>query len=346
CGRYVKSCNNCHDKKRGCSSIPLFLWEDEADIKSAKAELDKARGRDREEKAATVMKLANNIIEMIGARHSMLADAAAKGQTIDEDTELNKLLEERTAALGDKEEDTGDDENAADAASGKGETAKPPADAPASDPTTFEATAAPANAPANAAPAPVDAATATRSVTRKASLAKAPGGSVHSGIIIADDVFSPKQHAQQKAGKSPTKCKAALTYITTTPITACKRSHQDDTPQASPLDLFRRATNPQEMVLTASPPASNGLITVMEIVDGMGQVLHGLRDSVVELAEPSKRKEGFLAAILANMEEEKEYKAGKRHIEAWGKEEAAQEEQEEEGDEEAKRVRWDFEKDK
>ncbi|KAI5305349.1 hypothetical protein KEM55_009048 [Ascosphaera atra] len=141
-GRYAKIRNNCHDKKRGSSSIPLFLWEDEAGIKSAKAELDKTRGHDREGKAATVMKLANNIIEMIGARHSMLADAAAKGQAIDEDTELNKLLEERTAALGDKEEDTSDAENAADAASGKGETTQPPADAPASAPTTSEATAA------------------------------------------------------------------------------------------------------------------------------------------------------------------------------------------------------------
>ncbi|KAI5298629.1 hypothetical protein KEM55_003161 [Ascosphaera atra] len=116
----------------------------------------------------------------------------------------------------------------------------PPADAPASAATTSEATAA----PANAVPAPVDAATAPRSVTRKASVAKAPGDSVHSGIIIADDVFSPKKHAQQKAGKSPTKCKVAPTSITTTPITARKRSHQDDTLQASPLDLFRRATNP------------------------------------------------------------------------------------------------------
>ncbi|KAI5296727.1 hypothetical protein KEM55_005695 [Ascosphaera atra] len=72
------------------------------------------------------MKLANNIMEMIGVRHNILADAAAKGQTIDEDAELNKLSEERTAALGDKadptREDTGDDENAADAASGEGET--------------------------------------------------------------------------------------------------------------------------------------------------------------------------------------------------------------------------------
>ncbi|KAI5297752.1 hypothetical protein KEM55_004283 [Ascosphaera atra] len=270
-GHNSKSCNNCHDKEKGCSSIPLFLWEEEAEIKSAKAELDKARGHNREGKAATVMKLANNIMEVIGVRYSMLADAAVKGQTIDEDTELNKLLEETAAALGDKadptEEDANDDENAANAASGIGETTQPSADVPASATTTSEATAAPANVPANAAPVRVDAATTPRSVTRKASLAKAPGGSVHSGIIIADDIFSPTKHAQQKAGRSLTKCKVAPANIATTSITARKRSPKDDTLHASPFDLFGRATNPQEMLLAAAPPASNKLITVMENAD-------------------------------------------------------------------------------
>ncbi|KAI5299980.1 hypothetical protein KEM55_000703, partial [Ascosphaera atra] len=252
-------------------------------IKEAKADLDKARGRNKDVLADKVKTLAVDLLEMMEGNRMRVE----KGEDDNDEGKLQRLLEERNTAL----EELDDDSNFAPETLSTAPTAAPevslsdPAD-PAISPRkgrTNSAASAPANAPEASAPGPA-----------------APAQTE----MVEDNVFQQ----QMAAPRSPIKHKLMATRLMTTPMTTHKRSRQEDmAPQASSIDAFRRPSMPAEVVLRSPPPASNELNAIVDIVDGIETLLEGMSEAMTKPVELSQRTEGVLAAILAHIED------GKRH---------------------------------
>ncbi|KAI5296396.1 hypothetical protein KEM55_005831, partial [Ascosphaera atra] len=280
----------------------------------AEAALDKAKGKDKDVLADNVKTLAVDLLKMVEDNRMRVE----KDKDFNDEEELQKILEERNAAL----DELDDDSNFAPETSSTVPAAAPEVSAPDS--------AAPAMPSAKTSAALVPFAPANAPET------SAPGPAVPAQTEMAeDDIFQQKAAAP----RSPNKCKLTATRLMTTPMTTRKRSRQEDmAPQASPIDLFRIPSMSTEVVLTAPPPASNELNIIVDIVYGIGTLLEGMSEAMTKLAESSQRTEGVLAAILAHMEDEKRHRAQSGTAQKRPRDDGGEEGEEDE-EEEHKKVR-------